>query len=102
MVRLILLLAIPLMLLGNALAWVRFAWSLVFSPKRAWRIAVGYDQLVNVAANGDEDETISSRAGKAARKGRRWGCVLCRLLDKIEAGHCEKNIEKDEGDTALT
>ena len=28
------------------------------------------------AAGGHEDETISSRAGKAARKGKRWACVL--------------------------
>ena len=91
MVRLILLLAVPLMLLGNTIAWVRFAWSLVFSPKRAWRIAVGYDQLVNVAANGDEDETISSRAGKGTRKVRWWGCVLCQVQVKIEDRHCDQN-----------
>ena len=97
MVRLILLLAVPLMLFGNAIAWMRFAWSLVFSPTRAWRIAVGYDQLVNVAANGDEDETISSRAGKAAREGKRWACVFCRLLDRLDPNHCEKAIEPDEG-----
>ena len=45
-----------------------------------------------------EDETISSRAGKARLAGKRWGCILCRLLDKIDKQHCEKNIEKDEGE----
>ena len=27
--------------------------------------------------------------------------VLCRLLDKIDPGHCEKNIEHDEGERTL-
>lgn len=95
--RLILLLAVPLMLLGNGLAWLRFGWAWLANPARAWRIAIGYDQLFNVAANGDEDETLSSRAGKAKRRGERWGCVLCRLLDKIDPGHCDRSIEEDEG-----
>lgn len=95
--RLILILLIPVMALGNLIAWVRYGWTVIANPGRAWLIAVGYDQLVNVATNGDEDETISSRAGKAARDGRRWGCILCRLLDVVDPGHCEANIEVDEG-----
>lgn len=68
---------------------------------RAWPVAVANDQALNAALvgrAGAEDETISSRAGKAARAGRRWGCVLCRLIDLIDPGHCEKNIEPDEGE----
>ena len=66
----------------------------IFSgSKRAWTLAVSYDQLANAAFGGDEDETISSRSGKARREGRRWGCVLCKLLDRLDAGHCEKSIE---------
>ena len=64
---------------------------------RAWKLAVAHDQLANTAFGGDEDETISSRAAKAALRGERWGCVLCKLLDKLDPGHCEKNIELDEG-----
>lgn len=64
---------------------------------RAWRLAVAYDQLANSAFGGDPDETISSRAGKAARSGRRWGCVLCRLLDRLDPEHCEKSLEWDRG-----
>ena len=59
---------------------------------RAWSLAVSHDQLANTAFGGDEDETISSRAGKANRKGKRWACVLCKLLDKIDPNHCEKSI----------
>lgn len=67
---------------------------------RAWPVAVANDQALNAAMvgrPGAEDETVSSRAGKAARQGKAWGCLLCRLLDRFDPGHCEKHIEEDEG-----
>ena len=84
--------------LANVVAavWMLIA-ALVGSP-RAWRLAVAYDQLANTAFGGDEDETISSRAYKAATRGRRWGCILCRLLDKIQPNHCRQSVEPDEGE----
>lgn len=97
MIRLYLILLLPVLLLAPLLAALRYCWAILTNPPRAWRIAIGYDQLGNVAANGDEDETISSRAGKARRKGKRWGCVLCKLLEKIDPGHCDRAIEEDEG-----
>lgn len=69
---------------------------------RAWTVAVANDQALNAALvgrSGSEDETISSRAGKAAQRGRRWGCILCRMLDLFDPGHCARNIELDEGST---
>lgn len=65
---------------------------LLFSPRRFWRVMLAHDQAANAAFGGSEDETISSRAGRAARRGDRWGCVLCKLLDRIDRGHCEKSI----------
>jgi hypothetical protein len=67
----------------------------IISPhgKRAWTLAIAYDQLANAAFGGNEDETISSRAGRARRKGRRWACLLCRLLDALDQDHCERSIE---------
>ena len=68
---------------------------------RAWPVAVANDQALNAALvgrSGSEDETISSRAGKAAREGKRWGCVLCRLLNVFDNDHCQKTIEEDEGE----
>lgn len=62
-----------------------------------WNLLIAIDQLANTLLAGDPDETISSRAAKAARKGERWGCVLCRLLDVFDNNHCEKSIEVDEG-----
>ena len=61
------------------------------------RVFVAFDQLLNALLGGDEDETLSSRLGKDARRGRYVGCVLCKLLDLIDKNHCEKAIERDEG-----
>jgi hypothetical protein len=94
------LLGIALVLLCALVAVIGLGWmfvSVVFNSSRAWRLAVSFDQLANTAFGGHEDETISSRAGKAARKGKPWACVLCRLLDWFEPDHCEKNIEPDRG-----
>lgn len=62
-----------------------------------WNLFIALDQLANAMIGGDPDETISSRAGKAARRGRWWGCILCRLLDLLEKNHCELSIEADRG-----
>lgn len=94
------LLTLGLMCACTLLAPFRYAWWAVLAlagSRRAWRMAIAEDQAWNVPWGGDEDETISSRAGKAARRGARWGCVLCRLLDHIDPGHCARNIEEDEG-----
>lgn len=95
--RLALLLGSILMsLAGNAVALI----SALLGSRRAWPVAVANDQALNAALvgkPGSEDETVSSRAGKAARAGKRWGCILCRLLDAVDPGHCDRNIEVDEG-----
>jgi hypothetical protein len=65
--------------------------------KYLWNVLIAVDQFGNALGGGDPDETISSRAAKAQRVGKRWGCVLCRWLDKIDPNHCEKSIETDEG-----
>ncbi|MBP9798795.1 MAG: hypothetical protein KBD39_01570 [Sterolibacterium sp.] len=64
-----------LWLLCLAAAIVSLVWQLVAivgSPRRAMRIAVGFDQTANAAFGGDEDETISSRAWRLRRT------ALCR------------------------
>jgi len=77
------------------LGWMFF--SVLGDSLRAWRLAVSFDQLANTAFGGNEDETISSRAGKARLKGKPWACVLCRLLDWFESDHCASSIEPDRG-----
>ncbi len=72
-----------------ALTWQLFA---SFSPgQRYWRIALGLDQSANAAFGGSEDMTISTRAALARKEGRRWGCVLCKLLDSVDKGHCDRS-----------
>lgn len=90
MPRLVLILLVPLMVLAVPVALLRYLWAVFTSPDRALRIAVGFDQLGNVALNGSEDETISSRAAGARDAGKRWGCVLCRVLGWLDKDHCDK------------
>lgn len=62
------------------------------SGARGWRLAVGFDQLGNVAAGGDEDEVFSSRCWRMRDKaiyGR-----LVKFIDWLffvldgQANHC--------------
>lgn len=64
------------------------------------------DVAINVATGGDANEMLSSRAGKAQMKGKRWACVLCGLIDWAiglfgkPAGHCRRSINNDDGANA--
>ena len=74
------------------------------------QLLVGVDQLVYVliavpiyvAFGGpcpSADETISSRVGRAAIKGHRWGLILEAIIDHrfvllgSAPGHCRRNVE---------
>lgn len=59
-------------------------------------LLVAIDQFINAVFGGLPDETISSRAAKAELNGKKWGCVLCKILNKFDKDHCAKNIEWDE------
>ena len=63
------------------------------------RILISIDQFFNTLTGGDEDETISSRMGKAVEdKKNCWLCqTLCSVLHWIDPNHCQKSIERDEG-----
>lgn len=87
-----LVLLTPLFIVAPVLSLMRYVWCIFAAPEKALHIAIGYDQLVNVALNGNPDETISSRAGRHM-KTERWACWLCKFLDKLEERHCEKSIE---------
>ena len=84
--------------LATAIASLWMLAAIVTGSHRAWTLAIAHDQLANAAFGGHEDETLSSRAGKAAREGKRWACVFCWLLDRLDPNHCEKSIEPDEGE----
>lgn len=65
-----------------------------------WNLLIAVDQLLNTLIFGDPDETLSSRLGKVSGR-----CALCRaicqLLSRIDARHCEKSIEPDEGKNGI-
>lgn len=88
MTRLWLLLLYPLLLLGLLLTAIRYLTCVIGNPGKAWHIALMIDQTCNVDANGRVDQSISHRAAIAMQAHRRWGCLLCWILDKIQKNHC--------------
>jgi len=74
------------------------------------QLLVAVDQLayiliavpIYVVAGGptpSADETISSRVGRAAIKGHRWGLILEAIIDRLfivlgaDPDHCRRNVE---------
>jgi hypothetical protein len=90
--RLILICFLPLLALAAVIAFVRYLYTVLVAPDKSWKIAISFDQLFNAASNGNEDETVSSRAGRAKRENKKWGCVLCKLLDVFDKNHCDKSV----------
>lgn len=64
-------------------------------------LLVMLDEIGNTLTLGSPDETISSRAAKARNEGHWWGCWLCRFLDWVQKGHCDKSLEPDHGQDAV-
>lgn len=54
------------------------------------RVLVGLDQFFNVISDGDPDETISSRAARAAEKGKPWGIAMSKFLNLFQKDHGAK------------
>ncbi len=63
--------------------------------------AVLFDEAVNTVFGGSPNETVSERAAKARNAGRRWGCVLCGLLNRINPGHCDNALTSTIGNDAI-
>ena len=60
------------------------------------RISIAIDALGQAFFRyGNIGVTISSRAGTADAHGKRWGCWLCKMLDRIDPNHCKKAIRND-------
>lgn len=59
-------------------------------------LLIALDQLLNTLLWGNPDETISSRLGKARRRGNRVAGVLCAVIDFVDRDHCRTAIEEDE------
>ncbi len=77
-------------LLSIVLAFVLPIVALFGSAQRAWNAIVGVDQTLNALTGGSEDQTVSGRAYQAQGQGKAWGCILCKVLDLFDPGHCER------------
>lgn len=51
------------------------------------------DRLLNALTLGDPSETVSQRLGRAQRVGNRIAIALCRVLNVINANHCEWSLQ---------
>jgi hypothetical protein len=58
------------------------------------RIGVAIDETLNVIFfDGQPEQTISEHAAIAQREGKKWGCIMCKILSFIvEQNHCAKQF----------
>jgi hypothetical protein len=59
------------------------------------RVVEEADVLVNVATDGKQDETISSRSARAAERGNKFGKLMSRFLDLFQSDHGATAIAAD-------
>lgn len=78
---------------GRCVPWTREE-----AHKRTYvfKVLVAGNQLLNAVTGGAPDETLSSRFGRARRRGSKTGRATCAVLDWIDPCHCETSIEFDE------
>lgn len=56
-------------------------------------VGVSLSILLNALTGGRSPETFSLRSARARNGGKRWGCVMCRLLDVLDENHCDRTVE---------
>lgn len=76
---------------------LRMLYAIFINPQKAWLLAISFDRLANCATNGSLNETLSTRANRSRSEGRRWGCLMCGFLDRIDKDHCAKSQELERG-----
>ena len=91
--RLAWLLIIPLCALAAATSAIWLVLAAMYDPdgKRAWQLAEAFDRLANAAVGGSSRMTLSAHAGRESD--RAWSRWLCRLLDRVDPGHCVASWE---------
>lgn len=88
-----LLLCLACIVLMPMLAIILLCQALAGSKVRALRMCIALDQCGNAGLGGSEDETISSRAARAARDGEPWGPLAVRIIDAVFGkGHCLSSL----------
>jgi len=91
---LLVILSLPVWVLGLMfLQYIFIVWLVTGKNVHVFNWLISLDQLGNTLAFGNPDETISSRAGRCAKKGGNRPCYwLCRLLHIVDKNHCEESI----------
>lgn len=86
---------------ASLIAAVWMLCAIIAGSPRAWRIAIGHDQLANATFGGDEDETISSRCWRyRADPGyARWVRIINWLAG--DPDHCKAAFESEEAKRQL-
>lgn len=57
-----------------------------------FNVLMALDRLGNALSGGSDEETISSRSGRAWHTGHWWGRWLCAGLNQLDPGHCDHAI----------
>lgn len=74
-------------------AHVAFFWMVyaaISGSPRYWPLARSFDRVGNVATGGVENDMVTERAARGTLQGKRRWCLLCKLLDKVDPGHCAR------------
>jgi len=81
----------------SALAILLFAWlCLRASNNSAGHLfIITFDYLFSVLLFRRSGITVSSESAMARNAGKRWGCLLCKLLDRLDTNHCTLAIQAD-------
>jgi len=57
-------------------------------------VGLALDCFLNAVTGGGHNETLSQRAAREEREGKRWACKLCRWLHyTVERDHCAKTLD---------
>lgn len=90
-VLILILLALVILVLEK-LVFMKLLVVTVVNQPRAWHILLGYDILGNCSLNDYLIQSISERAAKARRDGKKWACIACDFLDFFDRKHCDKQL----------
>lgn len=63
-------------------------------------ILIGFDRMCNAILLGNNDETISSRAGRWMKTSP-VALQLCQFLYRLDKNHCKKSVDAYHNDTAI-
>ena len=68
------------------------------SRRYSERVWIGIDQLANAMLGGNEDHTISGRAGRGRRRGSKFWRITANIIDWLfrDKDHCRDSIEREE------